>query len=277
MRFTFDPWLSGTYLETNIFVLRVYTRFMKSAAQPTFDPMILWISWFEPHAKATFSGSDCFVPQHWGIKNTGCIKLRDKVDFWSQTQWNLFGNQYLCLASLYPIHEKCRAGHFWSHDLVDLMVWSPQFEDQHDAKAKDARSKCFDSQHWKIKVSRRPLLIPWSCGSDVSILTIRGSKWREVHSYGIRMCWAPALGDQNYPMCKTTGWGSFLIPDSVELIWKPISLFCEFIPDSWKVPRSPLLIPWSCGFHGLIPTRRPHFRDQIGFCPSIGGSKLRDV
>jgi hypothetical protein len=33
--------------------LRVYTRFMKSAAQPTFDPMILWISWFEPHAKAT--------------------------------------------------------------------------------------------------------------------------------------------------------------------------------------------------------------------------------
>jgi hypothetical protein len=36
----------------------------------------------------------------------------------------------------------------------------PQFEDQHDAKAKDARSECFDPQHWKIKVSRRPLLIP---------------------------------------------------------------------------------------------------------------------
>ena len=48
--------LSGTYLETNIFVLRVYTRFMKSAAQPTFDPMILWISWFDPHAKAICSG-----------------------------------------------------------------------------------------------------------------------------------------------------------------------------------------------------------------------------
>ena len=33
------------------------------------------------NAKATFSGSDCFVPQHWGIKITGCIKLRDEVDF----------------------------------------------------------------------------------------------------------------------------------------------------------------------------------------------------
>jgi hypothetical protein len=68
MRLIFDPRLSGTYLETNISVLRVYTRFMKSAAQPTFDPtrfmesaaqatfdpMILWISWFDPDAKATF-------------------------------------------------------------------------------------------------------------------------------------------------------------------------------------------------------------------------------
>jgi hypothetical protein len=34
--------------------LRVYTRFMASAAQATFDPMILWISWFDPDAKATF-------------------------------------------------------------------------------------------------------------------------------------------------------------------------------------------------------------------------------
>ena len=80
MRLTFDPRLSGIYLETNIFVLRVYTRFMKSAAQPNFDPVILWISWFDPHAKATFSGSDCIVPHHWGIRITGCIKLRDEVD-----------------------------------------------------------------------------------------------------------------------------------------------------------------------------------------------------
>ena len=142
-------------------------------------------------------------------------------------------------ASLYPIHEKCRAAHFWSHDLVDLMVWSP----------------------------------------------------REGHMFGIRLFCAPALGDENYRMYKTKGWVWHLIPDSVELIWKPISLFCEFIPDSWKVPRSPLLIPpdswkvprkpllipWSCGSHGLIPTRRPHFRDQIVLRPSIGGSKLRDV
>jgi hypothetical protein len=81
MRLTFDPRLSRTYLETNISVLRVYSRFLKSAAQPTIDPMILWISCFDPHEKATFSGSDCFVPQHWGIKITGCIKLRDEVDF----------------------------------------------------------------------------------------------------------------------------------------------------------------------------------------------------
>jgi hypothetical protein len=81
MRLTFDPRLGGTYLETNIFVLRVYTRFMTSAAQLTFDPMILWISWFDPHAKATFSGSDWFLPQHWGIKITGCIKRMDEVDF----------------------------------------------------------------------------------------------------------------------------------------------------------------------------------------------------
>jgi hypothetical protein len=33
------------------------------------------------NAEATFSGSDCFVPQHWGIKITGCIKLRATVDF----------------------------------------------------------------------------------------------------------------------------------------------------------------------------------------------------
>jgi hypothetical protein len=277
MRLTFDPRLCGTYLETNIVVLRVYTRFMKSAAQPTFDPMILWISWFDLHnsrinmtrrpkmsdknvlipnigrskccaghfwshdlvdlmfrsspfvdqndAQATFSGSDCFVPQHWGIKITGCIKLRDALDFWSQTQWNLFGNQYLCFASLYPNHEKCRAAHFWSHDFVDLMVWSP----------------------------------------------------REGHMFGIRLFCAPALGDENYRMCKTKGWGWLLIPDSVELIWKPISLFCEFISDSCKVPRCPLLIPWSCGFHALILTRRPHFRDQIVLCPSIGGWKLQVV
>jgi len=54
---------------------------MKSAAQTTFDAMILWISWFDPHAKATFSGSDWFLPQHWGIKITRYTKLRDKFDF----------------------------------------------------------------------------------------------------------------------------------------------------------------------------------------------------
>jgi hypothetical protein len=81
MSLTFDPRLSGTYLETNIFDLRVYTRFMKSAAQANFYPMILWISWFDSYEEATFSGSDCFVPQHWGIKITGCIKLRDELDF----------------------------------------------------------------------------------------------------------------------------------------------------------------------------------------------------
>ena len=205
MRLNLDPRLSETYLETNISVLRVYTRFMKSAAQPTFDPMILWISWFDPHnsritmtrrpkmrdqniliprigrsnsrashfwsndlvdlmirsspfvdqndAKATFSGSDCFAPQHWGMKITGCIILRDEVDIWSQTQWNLFGNQYLCFASILPIHGKCRAAYFGSHDLVDLMVWSP----------------------------------------------------REGHIFGIRLLWAPALGDQNYAIYTTTG------------------------------------------------------------------------
>jgi hypothetical protein len=56
--------------------------------QATFDPMILWIECFDfslvvdqNNAEATFSGSDCFVPQHWGIKITGCIKLSDEVDF----------------------------------------------------------------------------------------------------------------------------------------------------------------------------------------------------
>ena len=159
------------------------------------------------------------------IRITGCIKLRDEVDIWSQTQWNLFGNQYLCFASLYPIHEKCRAAYFWSHALVDLMVCSP----------------------------------------------------REGHIFGIRLFCAPTLGDQNYGMYKTQGWGWLLIPDSVEFIWKPISLFCEFIHDSWKVPRSPILIPWSCESHGLIPKRRPYVRDKIVLCPSIGGWKLQDV
>jgi hypothetical protein len=32
--------------------------------------------------------------------------------------------------------SKCRAGHFWSHERVDLMVWSPPFVDQTEAKAK---------------------------------------------------------------------------------------------------------------------------------------------
>ncbi len=109
------------------------------------------------------------------------------------------------------------------------------------------------------------------------VLNLMGWSRREGHMFGIRLFCAPALGDENYGMYKTKGWGWLLIPDSVELIWKPISLFCEFIPDSWKVPRSPLLIPWSCGSHGLIPTRRPHFRDQIVLGTSIGGSKLRDV
>jgi hypothetical protein len=50
-------------------------------------------------AKATMAGSECFDPQHWGIKITRYTNLRDKFDFWSQTQWNLFGNQYLWIAS----------------------------------------------------------------------------------------------------------------------------------------------------------------------------------
>ena len=145
------------------------------------------------------------------------------------------------------------------------------------AKATAAGSECFDPQYWEIKVSRRPFLVPWSCGSNASILTIRGSKWREGHIFGTRLFCDPALGDQNDGMYKTRGWGWLLIPDHVELIWKPISLICEFIPDSWKVPRRPIFIPWYCGSHGLIPTRRPHFRDQIVLCPSIGESKLRDV
>ncbi len=68
--------------------------------------MILWISWFDPHAKATFSGSDWFLPQHWGIKITRCTKLRDPFNFWSQTHWNLFGNPYLWIASS-PRFLKC--------------------------------------------------------------------------------------------------------------------------------------------------------------------------
>jgi hypothetical protein len=90
---------------------------------------------------------------------------------------------------------KCRAGHFWSHDLVELMLWSPSFGDENDAKATAAGSDCFDPQHWGIKVSSRPLWIPWTCGSNALIPTIRGSKWREGHSCWIRMFWSPTLGD----------------------------------------------------------------------------------
>jgi hypothetical protein len=46
------------------------------------DPMHRSLPFVDQNnAKATFSGSDCFVPLHWGIKITGCIKLRDEVDF----------------------------------------------------------------------------------------------------------------------------------------------------------------------------------------------------
>jgi hypothetical protein len=68
-------------LETNIFVLRVYTRFMKSAAQATFDPMILWISWFDPHNSR--------------INMTRRPKMRD---------------QNVLIPSIG--RSKCRAGHF---------------------------------------------------------------------------------------------------------------------------------------------------------------------
>jgi hypothetical protein len=126
--------------------------------------------------------------------------------------------------------SKCRASHFWSHDLVGLMLWSLAFVDQNNAKATAAGSECFDPQHWGNKVSRNALLIPWSCRSHGLISTIQESKWREGHCCGVRMNRAAAFGDRNYAMCKTTGWCWFLISDSVELIWKPICLNCEFVP-----------------------------------------------
>jgi hypothetical protein len=39
---------------------------------------------------------------------------------------------------------KCRARHFWSHDLVDLGLWSPPI--WHQTKATAAGSECFDPQ-----------------------------------------------------------------------------------------------------------------------------------
>jgi hypothetical protein len=39
----------------------------------------------------------------------------------------------------------------------------------------------FEPQHWGIKLTRRPLLIPWPCGSSELIHSIGGSKCREGH------------------------------------------------------------------------------------------------
>ncbi len=54
-----------------------------------------------------------------------------------------------------------RAGHFWFHDLVDLMVLSPQFGNQNEAKAKAAGSEYCAPQHWEIKLTRRHFFCIW--------------------------------------------------------------------------------------------------------------------
>jgi hypothetical protein len=88
----------------------------QSVAQATFDPMILWVLWFDPE-------------KSW-IKITRRPQQRD---------------QNVLIPSIGG--SKCRAVHFWSHDLVDLMVWSSQFGNEKDAKATAAGSEWFEPQH----------------------------------------------------------------------------------------------------------------------------------
>ena len=44
--------------------------------------------------------------------------------------------------------------HFWYHDLVDLMAWSPQFRNQNDAKATAAGSEWMEPQPLGIEITR---------------------------------------------------------------------------------------------------------------------------
>ena len=64
--------------------------------------LMVWSPQFrnQNDAKATAAGSEWIEPQPLGIEITRCTKLRDDVDFWSQTLWNLFGNQYVWFVSL---------------------------------------------------------------------------------------------------------------------------------------------------------------------------------
>ena len=50
--------------------------------------------------------------------------------------------------------SKCGAGHFWSHDLLDLRIGSRQLEDQNDLKVAAAGAECFDPQQCGIKITR---------------------------------------------------------------------------------------------------------------------------
>jgi len=100
----------------------------------------------------------------------------------------------------------CGISMFWCQEYGDQSVAQDTFDPmilrvlrfhpqnsgiQKKAKATAAGSECFDPQYWEIKVSRRPLLIPWSCGAKFLIPTSRRSKWCESHSCGIRMAWSP--------------------------------------------------------------------------------------
>ena len=74
--------------------------------------------------------------------------------------------------------SKCPAGHFWSHELVDLMVWSPQFGDQNDAKATAAGSECFAPQHWGIKIVAHATFEHWSNPSFAKAAHRPNTPWR---------------------------------------------------------------------------------------------------
>jgi hypothetical protein len=186
----------------------------------------------------------CLATNGWAIIRTRSIFIMELMVWSSQMR-----DQNVLIPSIGG--SKCCAGHFWSHDLVDLMVRSTSFGYQNDAKATTAGSESFDPQHWGINVSRRPLLIPWSCGTKSLILTNRGSKWREGHSCEIRMFWSPALGDQRVtqatfdPMILwIQGFGPHNSRVKIDAKATAAGLDC-YDPQQTgiKVSRRPLLIP----------------------------------
>jgi len=158
-------------------------------------------------AKATFTGSESFDPLHWGIK----VSRR----------------------------------HFWSHDLVELSLWSPQFGDQNGREGQRCGIRMFWSPALGIKVSRKPHLIPWSCGAKSLILKIRGSKWTRRPPLRDWIVWILRIRRSK---CRA---GHFWSHDLVGLML------------------------WSPKFGEQQKMRRPQLRDQIVLIPSIGGSKCR--